>query len=109
MADVDHRRLDLEYGHLAVSTSNELGVRAKVTLAVIAGDKTLVEMAQQFEVHPSQITNWKRKLSERAIDVFDKNSAADPPVDFRAMQVKIGQLTLENDFFLRVRSARWGC
>ena len=56
------------------------------------------EVAQQFEVHPNQITDWKRQLSDRAVEVFGKNSESNPPVDVKAMHVKIGQLTLENDF-----------
>ena len=72
--------------------------KAKVALAAMAGDKTLAELAQQFEVHPNQITNWKRQLSEHAAVVFDGGAAIEPPLDVRAMHAKIGQLTLENDF-----------
>jgi transposase len=73
--------------------------KAKVALAALAGDKTLAELAQRFEVHPNQITEWKRQLSERAVDVFGGGSAvAEPPVDLKVLHAKIGQLTLENDF-----------
>ncbi|MGB4913070.1 MAG: transposase, partial [Candidatus Dechloromonas phosphoritropha] len=36
--------------------------KAKVAMAAIKGDKTLAEMAQQFDVHPNQITDWKTQL-----------------------------------------------
>jgi len=73
--------------------------KAKVALAVLVGDKALAELAQRFEVHPNQITEWKRQLSERAADVFGGSShPAEPPVDLKALHAKIGQLTLENDF-----------
>jgi len=58
----------------------------------------LTELAQQFEVHPNQITDWKRQLSDHAAEVFGKSSESSPPVDAQAMHAKIGQLTLENDF-----------
>jgi len=71
--------------------------KAKVALAAIAGEKTLAELAEQFEVHPNQITNWKRQMIDGASEIFDK-SPKKPDVDLKSLHAKIGQLTLENDF-----------
>jgi transposase len=74
--------------------------KAKVALAAIKGDKTLAELAQQYDVHPNQITSWKAQLVNAAAGVFSSGSAkeATPPVDLKALHAKIGELTLENDF-----------
>jgi len=73
--------------------------KAKVALAALVGDKTLAELAQRYEVHPNQITEWKRQLNERAAEVFGGGGeSAAPPVDLKVLHAKIGQLTLENDF-----------
>jgi len=74
--------------------------KAKVALAAVKGDRTLGELAQQFDVHPNQITEWKRQLQEKAADVFGSagQASSEPPVDLKVLHAKIGQLTLENDF-----------
>ena len=65
----------------------------------MSGDKTLAELAQRFDVHPNQITEWKRPRSERAADLFGGGAApAEPPIDLKALHAKIGQLTLEHDY-----------
>ena len=38
--------------------------KAKVALAAIKGEKTLAELAQQYDVHPNQITAWKAQAME---------------------------------------------
>jgi transposase-like protein len=70
-----------------------------VALAAIKGDKTLAELAQQFDVHPNQITQWKTQLLDGAADVFGSEKAAgvNPPVDVKTLHAKIGELTLVND------------
>ena len=75
-------------------------LKAKVALADIKGDKTLSELAQEFDVHANQITTWRAQLLEGAAGVFGAASseATAPPVDVKELHAKIGQLTLENDF-----------
>ena len=74
--------------------------KAKVAVAAVRGDKTLIQLAQQFDVHANQITQWKTQLLDRAKDSLEtaaeRSEKAGPSV--RDMQTKIGQLTLENDF-----------
>ena len=74
--------------------------KAKVALAALKGDKTLAKLAQQHDVHPNQITQWKAQLLEGAADVFgqEKSEEKAPSVDLKTLHAKIGELTLENDF-----------
>ncbi len=72
--------------------------KAQVALAALREDKTLAELCQQFELHPTQINEWKRQLQEKAAHVFGSKVEQDAAIDLVPLHAKIGQLTLENDF-----------
>src|SRR4051795_5640124 len=70
--------------------------KAKVALAAVKGDRTLAQLAEQFDVHPNQITSWKAQLEGGAADVFGPgggNGAAPAAVDVKLLHAKIGELT----------------
>lgn len=76
-------------------------LKTKAALAAIKGEKTMSELAQQFDVHANQIKQWRDRLLEGATGVFGAEAKADPPVptvDVKTLHAKIGELTLTNDF-----------
>ena len=72
--------------------------KAQVAVAALKGDKTLAELAQQFDVHPNQMTDWKSQLLDHAAHAFGETSSTAAEPDLKTLHAKIGQLTLENDF-----------
>ena len=74
--------------------------KAKVALAAVKGEKTLADLAQLFDVHPNQITQWRSQLLEGAAGVFGSEGriAIEEPIDVKTLHAKIGELTLVNDF-----------
>jgi len=85
--------------------------KAKVALAAVKGEKTLAELAEQFDLHPNQITQPKSQLLEGAAGVFGEAKAtpAQELVDVKTLHAKIGELTLDNDFYEKGRSPRRDC
>ena len=58
-------------------------------LAAIKGEKTLADLAQQFDFHPNQITQWRSQLLDGAAGVFGfeaKSEAAAPTIDVKTLQ-----------------------
>src|ERR1035441_8965491 len=85
--------------------------KAKVALAAIKGEKTLSELAEQFDVHANQITQWKSQLLEGAVGVFGGEAKAEPAaaaVDLKTLHAKIGALTLEHDLSLKQQAVALG-
>ena len=75
--------------------------KAKVALAAIKSDKTLNELAKDFEVLPNQIITWKKQLLEGVTEVFSSSrerKAADSEADKAALYQQIGQLKVELDW-----------
>ena len=81
--------------------------KAKVALAAIKGEMTLAQLAEHFDVHPNQITQWKSQLQEAAAEVFGPgggNRTSEPTMDVKTLHAKIGELTL--DFRRRAQQSR---
>ena len=76
--------------------------KAKVALEAIKGEKTINEIASLYEVHPNQVSQWKKlaleKLPEAMADGGGKQTRQAQPVDEEKLHQKIGQQAIEIDF-----------
>ena len=75
--------------------------KAKVALAAAKGDKTIAELASQFEIHPNQVTQWKKQLQESLPDIFSRSRQRDRQKRDELTELlyqQIGQLKVELDW-----------
>src|SRR2546430_6280111 len=75
--------------------------KARVALAAVKGDRTLIQLAERFDDHPNQITMWKAQLESKAADAFGPGGGSgveQAAIDVKLLHAKLRELTLENDF-----------
>ena len=78
--------------------------KAKVALEAIRGHQTVAELASKHELHPTQITAWKREAIEKLAKVFDDKGTevqANRDAEVTKLHAKIGQLVVERDFLAK--------
>jgi transposase len=89
---------------------HDVAFKAKVGLEALKGSKTLAELAQEYQVHPTQISQWKTVILERLPDVFTRGPTAEVKQAEREvarLHEKVGELTMELDW-LKKKSKQLG-
>jgi putative transposase len=82
--------------------------KAQVALAAIKGDKTVGELAGQYEVHPTLIHDWKKRLQSGAEELFGGDTKPDPVVEQQQAELyeQIGRLKMELDWLKKKAAKR---
>ena len=98
--DVNFNQVKLK-GNGQMRKSYESKFKAKVALEAIKGEFSITELASKYEVHPNQISNWKKKFLENMDTVFNsslKRSKEESEITRDDLLKEIGQLKVENVF-----------
>jgi len=75
--------------------------KTRVALEAIKGLKPINEISSLYEVHPNQVSTWKKQFLEKAVDVFSKPNKSEEKQKEQEtdnLYKKIGQLEVENEF-----------
>ncbi|MDO5554283.1 MAG: hypothetical protein Q4G68_11025 [Planctomycetia bacterium] len=85
--------------------------RAQVALAAVRGDKTINEVAAQFEISPQMVLKMMARLKDRNEDIFQdersrKNKSEDEITQEELFE-QIGRLKIENDWLKKTAQFAW--
>ena len=94
------RRLDEEF-------------KAKVALEALKEEKTLTELAAEYDVHPNQISSWKKQLLSGASQLFERKNAKNKELDEvkhreQELYKQLGQAKYENEFLKKKYKQLYG-
>jgi transposase len=79
------------------------GFKTKVVLEALQERESIQELAKKYDLHPNQISMWKRKFIQSAGSVFEKGIQKDDSEKEKAdLYKKVGQLQMEVDFLKKV-------
>ena len=78
--------------------------KKRVALEALREQDTVQAIAARYEVHPNQVSTWKRQAMEGLAEIFSRPALKrdeEHEAKVRELHAKIGELTVERDFFLR--------
>lgn len=87
--------------------------KLKIALETIKEEKTIAEIASAYEIHPNQVSNWKKEFLNNAVEIFErkgkrkkeKNSLISNPEE---LYKQIGRLKVENEFLKKKYKQLYG-
>ena len=84
--------------------------KAKVGLEALSGIKTVAELAREYQIHPTQVSQWKSQVQQRLPEVFESGPSAqaiESEREIERLERKVGQRTMELDW-LKKKSKQLG-